>query len=63
MAVNDPVWSEGELETFQSSGTTPTVRWFEGEMYVVHEYVEDSGGISIPNPFHRPFLGPIGGPI
>ena len=48
MAANDPVWFEGEVETFQSSGTAPTVRWFEGEVLVVHEYVEDAGTSSNP---------------
>ena len=46
--LDDPVWSEGEVETFQSSGETPTVRWSEGEVYVVHEYVAAAGGLSIP---------------
>jgi len=40
MAVNDPTWLEGKVETFQSTGETPTVCWFEGEVLVVHEYAE-----------------------
>uniref|UniRef100_A0A6M3LJK2 Uncharacterized protein n=1 Tax=viral metagenome TaxID=1070528 RepID=A0A6M3LJK2_9ZZZZ len=39
MAVNDSKWLEGQIETIQSSGTTPTIRWHEGKILSVHEYV------------------------
>lgn len=37
MGVNNPIWFEGEIETFQTSGASPgSVRWFEGEIISVH---------------------------
>jgi hypothetical protein len=49
MAANDSIWFEGEVELFQSSGTTPTVRWFEGEVLVVHEYASSTAVTKVFN--------------
>jgi hypothetical protein len=40
MSVNDPVWSYGEMKSFQSSGATVAngdENWSYGEMQLFHE--------------------------
>lgn len=61
MAVNDPKWEEGEIDQFQSSGTTPTPRWYEGEVLGIHEYVVV--GVAPTGALYGPLVGPLGGPI
>jgi len=45
MAVNSPLFRDGQSELIQSSGTTVTPRFLDGLSYVVHEYVAAEGAV------------------
>ncbi len=63
MAENDNIFVDGEGKIIQSSGTTVTSEFIDGEGTVVHEWVE---GGTRPMPQRilcGPFRGPLGGPF
>lgn len=47
MAVNDPTFSYGRSEIFESSGTDPVDYWSYGMSIVLHEFAASAGG-SVP---------------
>jgi len=61
MAVNDPQFSDGSCELIQTSSSAPVVYFADGSCYIVLEYQEAAGGLSIPRPLSRPLSGPLGG--
>jgi hypothetical protein len=42
MAQYDPIWLDGTVQVYQSSGTTIEDIWIDGESIVIHEYIESS---------------------
>jgi len=55
-------WSSGEPVLWYTPSTSLDNIWSYGENAFLDEYEPPAaGGLSIPNPFHRPFAGPLGG--
>jgi len=58
MNINDPLYVDGSVTLLQTTGTTPTVFYVDGSMYVVHEYVAGEPPVgAIMNQFQRANLG------